>query len=228
MPSIIRKLTQHFSRSSQSGETLKTTPIRGLSGRFYSNPTQKNPPDKELASIKLSLQKKSKHNVDDDDVALLAKILSHPLALPPTGPASMKLSKLSDTHLKSLALKYNDLSDARNNILANKHEALSKSLEFPTLINLTELIQVNSISGRPVEAQLAFDHIIEIGLIPDVVAYNNLLNAYAAGHNIEQMDRVLGEMRKSSLEFDIVTFSILIKCYSQTNRVEEAFEVLGI
>jgi pentatricopeptide repeat protein len=206
--------------------------LRILLAKYHSRPTysKTNPlnEDRELAMIKLSLQKNLNVKVDDDDVALLAKTLHLPLSLEQTGPQSITLQKLSEHHLKSLALKYNDLTDARNHILTNKHTALTKSLESPTLINLTELVQVNALSKRPKEAQLAFDHIIQIGLIPDNVAYNNLLNAYASVHDIEQMDRVIGEMRSNSIDFDIVTFSILIKCYSQTNRVEEAFEVLCI
>lgn len=186
--------------------------------------------NEDALRIMIMKQKKDKGVVEEEDIALLTETLKLPIKPPSTGPESAKISRLDPAYLKTLGIKYNDLMTMRADEMMTRNEELRERLKTPTLHNLTELIHVNSITKRVTEAQKAFDHILELGLVPDLVAYNHLMNAYASVNDLENTKKIMNEIKNNS-NFsgpDIVSYSTLIKCLSQNNIIEEAFNVLSI
>ena len=100
---------------------------------------------------------------------------------------------------------------------------LNLDLKSCKLPDITRVIYLNAKTKRPKEAQMAFDYINELGLKPDLVAFNNLMAAYASGGNLERVQELMAELREKGLEPDMVTYSILINA-SVYKDVDLAFQ----
>lgn len=181
----------------------------------------------ELEAMHASLTKKkrNKSELDPADISILHEILSMPVHNPSTGPIASKMQKLSPQHLSSLSLTYSDLESIRHQETEMRLNRLENNLAQPTLYNLTELIHVNALSKRVTEAQIAFDHITELGIAPDLVAYNHLMNAYASKNDLDATLRIMAEIQELFTP-DLVTYSTLIKCQVNVNHVEDAFKTM--
>merc|ERR1740139_1996097 len=67
---------------------------------------------------------------------------------------------------------------------------------------------------------------LEIGLHPDEVIYNNLLAGCAKQSNAEIAKRLYSDMVQSGVRPSNATFSILIRLFSQCKMLDEAADLL--
>jgi pentatricopeptide repeat protein len=180
----------------------------------------------QVLKSQIDAAKKAKGKLEDGDISLLYKVLKAPVKAPTSGPLSQKNYKLSSDYLSSLEVTYQNLVSAKDEDFQSRCQILSVSLAKPTMANLTELIHVNSLCSRTAEAQLAFDHILELGIKPDLVAHNHLLNAYATVKDFESTERVYNEICEKFTP-DLVTYSTWIKLLVGVNRIDDAFKMMG-
>lgn len=162
-------------------------------------------------------------DVNETDISTLYRALQAPVTLPDTGPIASRQAKLQPDYLKQLQVKYENLEISRSSDLQRRQLQLQVSLERPTLRNITELIHVNALSGRAKEAQLAFDQIAELGMSPDLVSWNHLLNAYVKAKLFEDAVKVFEKLQVSHKP-DLVTYSTLVSGCIRDNQLDRAFE----
>eukprot|EP00842_Homolaphlyctis_polyrhiza_P003935 jgi/Hompol1/4542/HPOL_003725-RA len=134
-----------------------------------------------------------------------------------SGPATTVASKLSAEHLSSLRSSIIDLEapSKQQTDLEIQRERLTSSLSvpgaIPSLQQLTQLVHINALAGRPAEAQKAFDYIAKFGMKPDAVAFNSLLDAHARRSSLDEAIGVFANMQAAGIEPDLVAYSTLIK-----------------
>merc|ERR1719231_1022881 len=59
-----------------------------------------------------------------------------------------------------------------------------------------------------------------------MVTYNTLIDACARSSELGRIPSLLKDIQAQGLEMGIVTYSAILKGYCQTNRLDEAFELL--
>ncbi|KAJ3345904.1 hypothetical protein HDU91_007191, partial [Kappamyces sp. JEL0680] len=160
--------------------------------------------------------------VHPDDISGLFDALSEPVS---NSAASRTELKLSPDYLQKLRVVFENSSNDSSLKVSQTNAELVETLAKPTLQNITELIFVNSKTRRPAEAQKAFDAIKTLGLVPDLVAFNNLLDAYATSNDMDESMRVFQSIKAAGLQPDIVTYSTLIKVCVSQNDVDAAFKL---
>ncbi|KAI8925047.1 hypothetical protein BC831DRAFT_550918 [Entophlyctis helioformis] len=160
--------------------------------------------------------------------ALNAPIQPLPAAL--AGPASTAAFKLLPDYIHSLQLSFADTSSDRQADLDRRRADLAAQLAAPgaaspTLEQLSQLIHINALVGRPSEALEAFNHIPSVGLKPDAVAFNHLMDAYARSANLEAAVAVFAQLQAAGIPPDLVSYSTLIKACVAANDLNAAFKL---
>ncbi|KAH6564723.1 hypothetical protein BASA60_010167 [Batrachochytrium salamandrivorans] len=175
-------------------------------------------------------QKELDTEVTSDDIDALYNALRTPVAAPlGSGPAASVALKLSPEYLQRLSMKFSDVEGEQSLKRTGQRDVLEKKLSLldktPTLNQITELIHVNSITKRPKEALAAFNHIGELGLTPDVVAYNHLLDAYSRVGDLDAAVAVFSQMQASDTPPDLVSYSTLINTCVEKRNINAAFKL---
>lgn len=97
----------------------------------------------------------------------------------------------------------------------------------PDTILFSVLIKANCDSGRIACALQLFETMIELGYQPDEIVFNNLLVGCSRDSNLALGKRLLGEMKRLSVQPSHATASILIKLYAKCHVLEEAQYLLA-
>jgi pentatricopeptide repeat protein len=129
--------------------------------------------------------------------------------------------QLSQNYINNLQLTFSDIS------LKKYLDLNHKSIDSPeiNLPKLTQLIHVNAKTSRPKQAQQAFDSIEQLGMSPDLVAYNHLASAYSRIGDPSKVLQIIEKIKSKHLEPDLITYSILISAFIKTQNLNAAFEV---
>jgi len=96
----------------------------------------------------------------------------------------------------------------------------------PDLITFSILIKANCDAEKLEEALKLLQAMLNLGLRPDEVVFNNLLAGCARQANSELGQRLYADMIASGIRPSNATFSILIRLYHQCKNLEEAVEML--
>jgi len=96
----------------------------------------------------------------------------------------------------------------------------------PDLITFSILIKANCDADRLDKALKLLESMLELGLKPDEVIFNNLLGGCARQTNLELGKRLYTDMIASGIRPSNATFSILIRLYHQCKQLDEAVEML--
>ncbi|KAK3008500.1 hypothetical protein RJ639_013208 [Escallonia herrerae] len=79
---------------------------------------------------------------------------------------------------------------------------------------------------RAAEAQAFFDSLKE-KFKPDVVVYTNLVHGWCRAGNIEEAERVFGEMKTAGLQPNVYTYSIVIDALCRCGQITRAHDVFA-
>lgn len=97
----------------------------------------------------------------------------------------------------------------------------------PDLITFSILIKAHCDAGNLEESLKSFEEMINLGLRPDEVVFNNLLAGCAQQANARLGEQLYIDMVASGVKPSNATFSILIRMYQQCKLLEEAVAMLG-
>ncbi|KAJ3150953.1 hypothetical protein HDU86_006209 [Geranomyces michiganensis] len=166
--------------------------------------------------------------VADADVEDLYSALNEPLASPTlVGPGAAASLKLDPNYLRSLQLKFADtsLKDGQSvQELRNRALELTKQ-RAPSVADFTQVIHVNGLLKRPVEAQAAFDLISKSGLKPDLIAYNHLMDAYRRAGDLDKIVDIFQQLEELNLGPDVVSYGIIIDACVRRRDLASAFRL---
>ena len=76
------------------------------------------------------------------------------------------------------------------------------------------------------EAEGFFDEMSEMGIEPDVVSYNCLIDVYSKGREIEKAYKVLEKMREKEISPDVISYTSLIGGLGLVGQPDKARDVL--
>lgn len=96
----------------------------------------------------------------------------------------------------------------------------------PDLITFSILIKANCDAGRMEAALQLLTSMLDFGLQPDEVIFNNLFGGCVKSNNAALAKRLYGDMVASNVMPSNATFSILIRLYSQCKMLDEAVTLL--
>lgn len=109
------------------------------------------------------------------------------------------------------------MSDARNVYHSLKHNFRPNLQTFNILLSGWK---------TPEDAEGFFMEMREMGVRPDVVTYNSLMDVYCKGREIEKASKVLDEMREQDLSPDVITYTSLIGGLGLIGQPDKARDVL--
>lgn len=96
----------------------------------------------------------------------------------------------------------------------------------PDLITYSILIKANCDVGRLGEALGLLQSMLERGIQPDEVVFNNLLTGCVHQPNMEVAKKIYRDMVESDIQPTSATFSIMIRLFAQSKALEEAVDFL--
>ncbi|XP_073271970.1 putative pentatricopeptide repeat-containing protein At1g02420 [Primulina huaijiensis] len=109
------------------------------------------------------------------------------------------------------------MSDARNVYHNLKHEFRPNLQTFNILLSGWK---------SPDEAEAFFVEMREMGVQPDVVSYNCLVDVYCKGREVEKARKVMKEMRENGVDLDVITHTSLIGGLGLVGQPDKAREIL--
>lgn len=109
------------------------------------------------------------------------------------------------------------MSDARNVYHSLKHEFRPNLQTFNTLLSGWKSSD---------EAEMFFKEMKELGVKPDIVSYNCLVDVYCKGREMEKAHRVVEEMKERDIDPDVITYTSLIGGLGLVGQPDKAKEVL--
>lgn len=109
------------------------------------------------------------------------------------------------------------MSDARNVYHSLKHEFQPNLQTFNILLSGWKSSD---------EAEMFFKEMKDLGVKPDIVSYNCLVDVYCKGREMEKADRVVKEMRERDIDPDAITYTILIGGLGLVGQPDKAKEIL--
>ncbi|KAL2239258.1 putative pentatricopeptide repeat-containing protein At1g02420 [Sesamum indicum] len=109
------------------------------------------------------------------------------------------------------------MSDARNVYHALKHEFRPNLQTFNILLSGWK---------SPEEAEAFFGEMRDMGVEPDVVSYNCLVDVYCKGREVEKAYKVITKMRDDGIDLDVITYTSLIGGLGLVGQPDKAREVL--
>ncbi|KAJ3282433.1 hypothetical protein HK104_010892 [Borealophlyctis nickersoniae] len=165
--------------------------------------------------------------VEEDDISELYEALSEPLAAPtPSGPGAAAALKLDPHYLHSLRVRFESITATEQNALAERYSAAAAAMkEKPSLADITKVIQINSLMNRPEQAQMAFDQIRANGYEPDVIAYTNLIDAYARANDAKAAVEVFRSLQEANLQANEITYGAVIKSCVAAGELKAAMKL---
>ncbi|KAL2557327.1 putative pentatricopeptide repeat-containing protein [Forsythia ovata] len=109
------------------------------------------------------------------------------------------------------------MSDARNVYHSLKREFRPDLQTFNILLSGWK---------SPEEAEAFFEEMKEMGVEPDIVSYNCLVDVYCKGRQIENAVKVMNKMREEGIDLDVITYTSLIGGLGLVGQPDKAVEVL--
>ncbi|KAF1878501.1 hypothetical protein Lal_00047170 [Lupinus albus] len=109
------------------------------------------------------------------------------------------------------------MSDARNVYHSLKHSFRPNLQTFNILLSGWK---------TPEDAEGFFNEMREMGVKPDVVTYNSLVDVYCKGREIEKAYKVLDEMRERDLSPDVITYTSIIGGLGLIGQPDKARDML--
>lgn len=76
------------------------------------------------------------------------------------------------------------------------------------------------------EAESFFEEMKELGVKPDVVSYNSLIDVYCKGREMEKAYKVLEKMREEDISSDVITYTSIIGGLGLIGQPDKARDVL--
>ena len=131
---------------------------------------------------------------------------------------SLPVNKPIQTILKQTALP----SFTPSPIIKQDVKKRLENIKSINLKNCSDLIRLNSISNRPVEAKSAFDLMVQSGITPDIISYNYLIDAYARVADVKNAQLVFDQISNNKLSPNEFSKSILVKAYVNANDITTA------
>lgn len=109
------------------------------------------------------------------------------------------------------------MTDARNVYHSLKHQFRPNLQTFNILLSGWK---------TPEDAEVFFKEMREMGVTPDVVTYNSLVDVYCKGRELEKAYKVLDEMRERDLSPDVITYTSIIGGLGLVGQPDKARDVL--
>ncbi|KAI3450794.1 hypothetical protein Pfo_007459 [Paulownia fortunei] len=109
------------------------------------------------------------------------------------------------------------MSDARNVYHTLKHEFRPNLQTFNILLSGWK---------SPEEAEVFFGEMRDMGVEPDIVSYNCLVDVYCKGREVEKAYKLINKMRDEGIDLDVITYTSLIGGLGLTGQPDKAREVL--
>ncbi|KAG4917222.1 hypothetical protein AAZX31_02G009700 [Glycine max] len=109
------------------------------------------------------------------------------------------------------------MADARNVYHSLKHRFRPNLQTFNILLSGWK---------TPEDADLFFKEMKEMGVTPDVVTYNSLMDVYCKGREIEKAYKMLDEMRDQDFSPDVITYTCIIGGLGLIGQPDKARNVL--
>jgi len=114
------------------------------------------------------------------------------------------------------------MGEAINTFWKMKHSGC-----HPTTSTFNTLIKGYGIVGKPEESQRVFDMMgVEDSVRPNLTTYNILVKAWCDQRNLEEAWRIVGNMRASGVEPDIVTYNTIASAYANNDETWRAEELI--
>ncbi|KAK7344356.1 hypothetical protein VNO77_13870 [Canavalia gladiata] len=109
------------------------------------------------------------------------------------------------------------MTDARNVYHSLKHGFRPNLQTFNILLSGWK---------TPEDAEEFFKEMRDMGVVPDVVTYNSLVDVYCKGREMEKAYKVLDEMRDRNLSPDVITYTSIIGGLGLIGQPDKARDVL--
>ncbi|KAG8387305.1 hypothetical protein BUALT_Bualt02G0007500 [Buddleja alternifolia] len=109
------------------------------------------------------------------------------------------------------------MSDARNVYHSLKHEFRPNLMTFNILLSGWK---------SPEEAEAFFGEMRDMGVEPDIVSYNCLMDVYCKGREMEKAFKLMNKMRDEGIDLDVITYTSLIGGLGLMGQPDKAREVL--
>ncbi|KAK9098123.1 hypothetical protein Syun_025168 [Stephania yunnanensis] len=109
------------------------------------------------------------------------------------------------------------MSDARNVYHSLKHEFRPNLHTFNVLLSGWKSSE---------EAEGFFDEMVKMGVEPDVVSYNCLVDVYCKSREIEKALKVVDKMRDEGISPDVITYTSIIGGFGLAGQPDKAREML--
>ncbi|KAK7269579.1 hypothetical protein RIF29_22311 [Crotalaria pallida] len=109
------------------------------------------------------------------------------------------------------------MSDARNVYHSLKHKFRPNLQTFNILLSGWKSVE---------DAEGFFSEMREMGVKPDVVTYNSLVDVYCKGREIEKAYKMLDEMREQDLSPDVITYTSIIGGLGLIGQPDKARDIL--
>ncbi|RCV22392.1 hypothetical protein SETIT_4G216900v2 [Setaria italica] len=114
------------------------------------------------------------------------------------------------------------MGEAINTFWKMKHSGC-----HPTTSTFNTLIKGYGIVGKPEESQRVFDMMgVEESVRPNLTTYNILVKAWCDQRNVEEAWSIVGKMRASGLEPDIITYNTIASAYANNDETWRAEELI--
>ncbi|EYU39162.1 hypothetical protein MIMGU_mgv1a021300mg, partial [Erythranthe guttata] len=109
------------------------------------------------------------------------------------------------------------MADARNVYHSLKHEFRSNLQTFNILLSGWK---------SPEEAELFFNEMKNMGVEPDIVSYNCLIDVYCKGREMVKAYNVVNKMRDEGIDLDVITYTTVIGGLGLAGQPDKAREIL--
>ncbi|KAL7116139.1 hypothetical protein ACP275_04G224400 [Erythranthe tilingii] len=109
------------------------------------------------------------------------------------------------------------MADARNVYHSLKHEFRSNLQTFNILLSGWK---------SPEEAELFFNEMKNMGVEPDIVSYNCLIDVYCKGREMVKAYNVVNKMRDEGIDLDVITYTTLIGGLGLAGQPDKARDIL--
>lgn len=109
------------------------------------------------------------------------------------------------------------MSDARNVYHLLKHEFSPNLQTFNIMLSGWK---------SPEEAEVFFGEMKYMGVEPDIVSYNCLLDVYCKGREMEKAYKIVSKMRDEGIDLDVITYTTLIGGLGLAGQPDKAREIL--
>uniref|UniRef100_A0ACD5XIP3 Uncharacterized protein n=1 Tax=Avena sativa TaxID=4498 RepID=A0ACD5XIP3_AVESA len=109
------------------------------------------------------------------------------------------------------------MSDARNVYHAHKHEFQVNRQTFNILLSGWKSSE---------DAEAFFAEMRELGIDPDLVTYNSLIDCHCKNRGVEKAYKLLDEMRADEIVPDVITYTSLIGGLGLTGQPDKARDLL--